>query len=145
LGDWLAATFPHLYGSLSANNLAGKTNASIAALFQQDFLLKGVKLDTQVLATALSVYVTSATLDSTPAAAPYGFTVSGYGVGTATYNVGANGAAFGVADNTAVMVIDLLRAADAQAVNGLLYGGNLTLRTKANNVFSALNQTGGIG
>jgi hypothetical protein len=144
LGDWLEATFSNLYGANSGKNLAGKSNASIAALFQQDFLQKGMKLDAQVLATALSVYVTNATLDSTPAATKYGFTVSGNGLGTATFNVGSNGDAFGVANNSTLMVLDLLRAADAQAVNGVLYNGNSTRRNEANNVFSALNQTGGI-
>src|SRR5262249_46644311 len=32
LGDWLAATFANLYGANSANDLAGKSNAYIAAL-----------------------------------------------------------------------------------------------------------------
>jgi hypothetical protein len=65
LGDWLAATLPNFYGQNAATNLAGQTNAVVAALFQTDFLVKGVKLDAQVLATALSVYVTNTTLDST--------------------------------------------------------------------------------
>jgi hypothetical protein len=146
LGDWLAATLPNMYGANAGNNdLAGKSNAYIAALFQQDFLQKGMKLDAQVLATALSVYVTNATLDSTQAAAKYGFTVSGYGLGTATFNVGSNGDAFGVANNTSLTVLDLLRATDAQAVNGVLYNGNTTKRNEANNVYSALNAAGGIG
>ena len=55
------------------------------------------------------------------AAAKYGFTVSGYGVGTATFNAGSNGDAFGVANNTTMTVLDLLLATDAQAVNGVLY------------------------
>ena len=42
-------------------------------------------------------------------------------------------------------VMDLLLATDAQAVNGLLYGGNATRRTHANNVYGALNQAGDIG
>jgi hypothetical protein len=140
LGDWLAATLPHLYGGL-----AGKDNAYIAALFQQDFVLKGVKVDAQVLATALSVYVTNATLDDTKVAASYGFTISGDGVGTTTLSVGAAGAAFGVGNNTTMTVLDLLLAADARAVNGILYGGNTTLANEANDVFSAINQAGGIG
>src|SRR5206468_4606235 len=37
LGDWLAASFSNLYGASSGNNLAGKSNDSIAALFQKDF------------------------------------------------------------------------------------------------------------
>ena len=48
--------------------------------------MKGVKLDAQVLATALSVYATNATLDPTKVAARYGFTVSGDGAGTAAVN-----------------------------------------------------------
>jgi hypothetical protein len=132
-----------MYGANSGNNLAGKSNAYIAALFQQDFLQKGVKLDAQVLATALSVYATNTTLDSTQAAARYGFTVRGYGLGTATFNVGSNGDAFGVANNTTMTVLDLLLATDAQATGGVLYGGNATRRNEANNVFSALNQSGG--
>jgi hypothetical protein len=145
LGDWLAATFVNMYGVNSSNDLAGKNNAYIAALFQQDFLQKGMKLDAQVLATALSVYATNATLDSTQAAAKYGFTVSGYGVGTATFNVGSNGDGFGLANNTTMTVLDLLLATDSQAGNGLLYNGNTTLRTEGNDVFNALNQAGGIG
>src|SRR5207245_8229177 len=105
LANWLAATLPNTFGGLK-----GKTNADVAALFQQDFLMKGVKLDAQVLATALAVYATNATLDNTGVAAQYGFTVSGDGVGTATVNVGSSGEAFGVADNTAMTVMDLLLA-----------------------------------
>ena len=62
---------------------------------------------------------------------------------SATVNVGGNGAAFGVADGTTVTVLDLLLAADARAVNGVLYNGNAALRDKANNVFSAVNGAGG--
>ena len=102
-------------------------------------------MDAQVLAAALSVYATNATLDSTGVAAQYGFTVSGYGLGTATVTVGSNGDAFGVANNTTMTVMDLLLATDAQAVNGVLYNGNATTRNEANTVYSAVNQAGGIG
>src|SRR5205823_11334602 len=143
LGDWLAATLPNVFGAgAGGSNLADKSNVEVAALFQRDFLQKGVKLDAQVLATALSVYVTNATLDPTQAAAKYGFTVSGYGVGTATFNVGSNGDAFGVANNTTMTVMDLLLAADARAVGGVLYNSNSAKRDMANNVFGAINQAG---
>lgn len=146
LGNWLAATLPNMFGAnAGSNDLAGKSNAEIAALFQSDFLLKGVKLDAQVLATALSVYATNATLDNTDVAANYGFIVSGNGLGTATVNVGSNGAAFGVADNSVLTVLDLLKATDAQAVGGLLYNGDATLRKEANNIYSAINEEGDIG
>jgi hypothetical protein len=144
LGDWLAATLVNIYGANASNDLAGKNNAYIAALFQSDFLQTGQKLDAQVLATALSVYATNSTLDSTQAASGYGFTVSGNGVGTATFSVGSNGDAFGVANNTTMTVMDLLLATDAQAVCGVLYNGNSTKRNEANNVYSALNNAGGI-
>ena len=55
-----------------------------------------------------------------------------------------SGAAFGVADNTVLSVLDLLLDADAQAVNGVLYNGNQAKRNQANTVFSAINQAGGI-
>jgi hypothetical protein len=145
LGDWLAATFPHMFGSLAgSNNLAGKGNASIAALFQADFVVHGTKLDAQVLATALAVYVTDGTLDNTGVGTQYGFLVGGNGVATSTYNVGSNGAAFGVANNTVMTVLDILPAADAQAVNGVLYNGDTTKRNQANAVFGAINEAGGL-
>jgi ELWxxDGT repeat protein/VCBS repeat-containing protein len=145
LGDWLAATLPNTFGAnAGSNDLAGKTNASVAALFQSDFVVKGVKLDAQVLATALAVYATNATLDPTQVAANYGFIVSGDGVGAATWNVGTAGDAFGVANNTTMTVMDLLLATDDQAINGLLYNNNATKRHEANAVYSALNQAGSI-
>jgi Tol biopolymer transport system component len=145
LADWLAATLPHVFGIYAgSNNLTGKSNVYVAGLFQQDFVMKGVKLDAQVLATALSVYATNATLDSTRAAAPYGFTVSGDGLGTAAVNVGSDGDAFGVANNTTLTVIDLLRATDDQSVGGVLYGGSATRRKEANDLYSAINQAGGL-
>jgi hypothetical protein len=58
--------------------------------------------------------------------------------------VGSNGDAFSVANNSVLTVMDLLKATDAQAVNGILYNGNVTKRNEANAVFSALNQTGGL-
>jgi hypothetical protein len=134
-----------MYGAHSSNDLAGQSNAYVAALFQQDFLEQGPKLDAQVLATVLSVYATNATLDNTQAAAGYGFKVSGYGVGTATVNVGSNGDAFGVANNTTMTVEDLLLATDEQAVGGLVYNGNTARRNEANAVYSTLNGAGSIG
>jgi parallel beta-helix repeat protein len=145
LGNWLADTFPNIYGaSAGTKNLAGKTNAFIAALFQSDFVQKGQKLDAQVLATALSVYVTNATLDNTDIGAQYGFLVQGDGVGTATVNVGSNGDAVGVGNGTTLTVLDTLLAADAQAIDGVLYHGDAVLRKKANDLFSFINQAGSI-
>jgi hypothetical protein len=73
-----------------------------------------------------------------------GFTVSGNGLGTAIVNVGGDGDAFGVANNTTMTVMDLLLATDGQAVNGVLFGGNTTRRSHANAVYSFINDTGGV-
>jgi hypothetical protein len=146
IANWLAATMPNTFGVNAGvkKDLTGKSNASVAALFQRDFVLQGVKLDAQVLATALNIYATNATLDSTGAATEYGFTVSGDGLGAASVNVGGDGDAFGVANNTTMTVMDLLLATDTQTVNGVLYAGNATKRSHANDVYSAVNQAGGL-
>ena len=160
LANWLATTFPNMYGATSGpNNLIGKTNAEVAALFTALFKRTGQtspggppKLDAQVLATALAVYVTNQTLAGTTAVA-YGFLVTEYGVGAATYNVGGNGAAFGVASNVSISVLGLLLAVNDRTANGLLYdldgSGTIsdterTLRTQANDVLAALNELGRI-
>jgi RHS repeat-associated protein len=143
LGNWLATTFANLYGvSAGANNLAGKTNSQVAAFFQSLYKRKD-KLDAQVLDTALDVYATTLSLGSTAASA-YGFTVSALGLGASSYNVGSSGAAFGVANNTTLNVYQILKAANKQAVTGVLYNGNKTLRSQANTVFTGINQAGGI-
>ena len=162
LGNWLAATFPNMYGvAAGADNLAGKTNAQVAAVYKALFARTArtaagggpAKVDAQVMATALAVYVTNQSLAGTAAAA-YGFHVSDTGVGTRTFNVGGSGAAFGVAANSQVGVLDLLLAVNSRSRNGLLYDldgdGDATdaqetsYRTMANNVFSAINEAGDI-
>jgi hypothetical protein len=144
LANWLAATLPNLCGSgAGANNLAGRTNAQVAAFYQALFNVSGQKLDAQVFATALNVYATTLSLGGTAAAA-YGFTVTAAGVGACTWNVGTSGAAFGVANDSVLSVLDILRAANDRAVGGVLYGGNRTLRNLANAVFDGINQAGDI-
>jgi hypothetical protein len=144
LANWLAATFPNLYGiNATAGNLTGKTNAQVAAFYLTLFNLSGPKLDAQVLATALNVYATTQSLGGT-AAQTYGFKVDAYGLGAASFSVGANGPAFGVVNNTTLNVYQLLLAANKKAVGGVLYGGDQSLRNQAINVFDAINQAGGL-
>jgi uncharacterized delta-60 repeat protein len=154
LGHWLAVTFPNMYGALD-----GMTNAQVAANYKALFSRNGhtspggpPKTDAQIMATALAVYVTNQTLAGTTASA-YGFQVTTNGVGARTFNVGNNGAALGVANNSTLSVMDLLLAVNAQAHNGLLYdlngdgqisGSEASLRTMANDLFSAINESGGI-
>jgi hypothetical protein len=129
LGNWLAATFPNMYGlGAGVNNLVGKTNAEVAGYYQLLFSRTGStaegggppKMEAQVLATALAVYVTNATLGGNTATA-YNFVVSQYGVGTATYNVGTKGAAFGLANYSTTTVLNLLLAVNSRSKAGRLY------------------------
>ncbi|MBY0455781.1 MAG: hypothetical protein K2V38_00430, partial [Gemmataceae bacterium] len=145
LGNWLATNFPRIYGSwCGANNLSGKTNAQVAAYFQTLFNRTGQKLEAQVLATALAAFVTSSNLAGGTYAAKYGFNVSAGGVSGDAYNVGSNGAAFGVVNNSLMTVWQILLATNARSVNGLLWNGNTTLRNLGNVVYSGINQSGDI-
>ena len=144
LSSWLATTFPNLYGAgAGANNLTGETNAQVAAFYQSQFALSGSNVEAEVLATALNVYATTQSLGGTAGQA-YGFTVSAAGLGADSFNVGADGAAFGVANNTTLNVYELLKAVDRQAVFGVLYNGDKNLRKQANDLFDALNKAGAI-
>src|SRR5688572_21462353 len=69
LGNWLAMTFPRLYGGVGgAINLAGKTNAQIADYYNTVFSAKGgPKLEAQILNLAFAVYVTDSDLAGTVA------------------------------------------------------------------------------
>ena len=59
-------------------------------------------------------------------------------------NVGSNGAAFGVANNTVMRVIDMLLATDAMTVGGVLYNNNTSLRDMANIAYTKINEAGDV-
>jgi hypothetical protein len=138
LGNWMASNFPNIWG-----NLAGKTNAQIADLFIAKFKLKGTKSDAQAMAVAFAIYATDSDLAGTTAV-KYGFEVTSAGAGGATFNVGASGASFGVANGTVLSVFDLLKKADAKSAGNVLYGGNLSLLGGAVSIFDAINNAGDI-
>jgi hypothetical protein len=75
------------------------------------------------------------------AGAGYGFTVSATGLGARSYDVGSDG----VANNTTLTVYGLLAVVNGKAVKGLLYNGDATLQAEAADLFSSLDQAGGIG
>lgn len=160
LGNWLAATFPNMYGAHSgAMNLTGKSNAEIASMYEQLFRRNKKsaagggppKFDAQVMATALAVYMTNENLAGTIAES-FGLDVSQYGVGVNTINIETNGAAFGLANGSILTVFDLLSVVNQRAYNGLLFDldldGDATdsietqHRTMANSVFSTINEAG---
>ncbi len=137
LGNWLATAFPHLYGVL-----AGANNSQVAAYFQSLFAEHGPKLAAQVLATALDVYATTAPLGGATAGA-FGFRVTEFGLGASSVNVGRDGAAFGVADNTVLNVYQLLKAVDDRVDHGVFYGGDRRLMEMALAVFDLVTKGDG--
>ena len=154
LGNWLAATYPKMYGvEAGENDLTGMTNSAVADFYMAVFRAKKgsqwwqlrhlgpAKLDAQVMALAFATYMTNQSLAGT-VAADYGFTVTEYGIGAATFNIGDAGAAFGVADGTEMTVMDILLATNDQAIDGVLYDGDAILRSMANAVYTAINEAG---
>jgi hypothetical protein len=145
LGGWLAKTFPFMYGvNAGSNDLTLASNSDVAAFYLSQFNLPGPKVEAQVLAAALDVYATTASLGG-GAGAAYGFTVSATGLGARSFNVGADGSAVGVANNGTLNVYELLLAVNQRAVNGMLYNGDKTLRQNAADLFASLDQAGDIG
>ncbi len=149
LGNWLATNFNNLIGADagSANNLAGKTNAQVAAYYQSLYSNAAKKPEADALALALNVYVTNSTLAGTTATS-YGFAVSSTGLGGSTANVGTGGAAFGINDNTVLTITELLSRANAGARKGILWDSNgdgvlnsaeSILRNQVYSLFDAIN------
>ena len=93
-------------------------------------------------------------------ASEYGLNVTDTGIGTNITNVGDNGAAFNVGDGTDLTIMQLLLATDSltdlpdgisgfahlydQDGNGVIDDIEAALRTLANDVYSAINEQGGI-
>ena len=153
MGNWLAVNFPNMYGvNAGSHNLAGKTNAQIASYFQQLFSVCGMKIDAQALAVALACYVTNSSLAG-KVAVNYGFVVTSVGTSAATYNVGCDGTAFNVANNSILSIMAILQDTNNQTKKGILWdlngNGSISsaeqaLRNLANDLFTDINETGDI-
>lgn len=89
MGNWLVATFPGLYATLT-----GRTNAQFVGYCQPALAADSPTLEARVLALALSVYATSESLAGT-AAECFGLKVKNHGVGASAFNVGSMGSALG--------------------------------------------------
>ncbi|MBY0309334.1 MAG: hypothetical protein K2Q09_11380, partial [Phycisphaerales bacterium] len=146
LGNWLASNFPNLFGSAagSTNNLAGKTNTQVAAAFKAKFAVTGMKIDAQVFAVALAVYATNSSLAGGTYAAAYGFNVSTGGTGAKTFSVGSTGSALGVANNSVLSIMDILKKVNTVASGGTIFSSNSTNRSSVNSLLDAINQSGDI-
>jgi hypothetical protein len=114
LGNWLAATYPHLWGAnAGSRNLAGRSNDQVAAFFRAQFCVRGAKTEAQMLAAALAVYVTDSDLAGTVARAS-GFNVSSAGTGAKCYNVDCYGSCVGLTNNRSYTVSALLAQANSR-------------------------------
>lgn len=136
LATWLASNFPYLYGAYAgADNLTGKSNADVAALFKTFFAIRGQKTKAQTLAAALAVYVTDSDLAGNTATAS-GFNVSASGTGAKCYNVGCYGSSIGLTNNKNYTVMALLEQADLKKKQGCFNANSF------NAIFDGINVKG---
>ena len=140
LGSWLAVNFPNLYGASSVNNMNGKLNSSVAALFQTFFNAKGAHTQAQILGAALACYVTDSVLAGN-AASSYGFNISTTGIGVRIYNVQSDGKGIGLSNNTSYTVMQLLLQANADAINSTTFSAAANY---LNDIFDGINSQGDI-
>jgi hypothetical protein len=145
LGQWLASTFPRLYGGVGgAINLGSFTNSQIViyylGLFHQ---FNTNMLDAEVLSACLYEFATTLSLGGPVAGtAPYGLAVSTFGIGAYSFNIGFNGAAFGMPNSTVLDIFQILQAANTFAVGGEPWGSNSMLRNEGLSVFQPINGDG---
>jgi hypothetical protein len=137
LSKTLALTYPHLFGSLAVApwvNLAGDTNADVAAQFLVFFGQGGMKWEAQVMGAALAAYVTSTTSNPDGCGGKFGFNFSAGGTGTHTFTItDPDASAIGLAPGT-YTINQLLAAADAHP----------TAANALNDIFDAINSSGDI-
>ena len=124
------------------------TNAQVATVYLNLWTPSGVTKNTyvQAFAGALACYATNPALGYDPTAASFGFNSSRGGTCGKTFNVGTNGAAFGVPNGTTLSISQVLTAANASFTpsTGLFYGGDQTRTSALNNVLNGINTTGDI-
>ncbi|WP_372898515.1 SdrD B-like domain-containing protein [Stieleria sp.] len=165
LSQWLAESFPNLYGNKAGDHdLSGMTNAEVASFFKTIFKAKKqrgstgpTKLDPQVLAVAFAVYVTNESLAGT-AAQSYGFVTDSDGVGARLYDVdaaigtGSSEQLFGSGVPSVLSVMEILTRVDNASTDGIVFddgvGGIDSLealrRSLANDLFTSINEAGDI-
>jgi 2-hydroxy-3-keto-5-methylthiopentenyl-1-phosphate phosphatase len=159
LAQWLAQSFPNVFGNAFATT-------SVAAFYKEQLFKQAGKkqngparVDCQFMAVALATYFTSSNLAGNIASA-YGFNVTDTGIATRIVNVGASGAAFGVANGTTLTIKQLLDATndmtDASVTiagfdciydlngDGIMDSYEASLRSQASVVYSAINEEGDI-
>src|SRR5262249_34018190 len=131
-----------------ATSFAGLTNAQLAAVYQSLWTPNGVTKNTyvQAFAVALGMYADVSSLGGNSTGQNFGFNVTVAGGAQSVFNVGSNGAAFGVPNNTTLSVLSVLQTLDTNfsPSSGTFYGNSQTLTTAANNIVNGINTTGDI-
>ncbi len=139
LANWLASSFPNLYGQNAAqNDLTGKTNQQVAMYVKRLWRLYPEGAEVQILTTALNVYATTDSLGGSQGLRA-GFSVTSSGLGATWFDVEQYGAAVSVPNYSKPNVFRMLVGVDRQARNGRLYDGNRTLWLSARSLFKKLN------
>ena len=150
--NWLNANFGNVFGNTFTDGLGGDTAAEVASFYKNQFFSQKLKatpkVDAQFMATAFATFFTSSNLSGRSVAASYGFNVTQTGIGTKVVNIGSNGAAFGVANNSNMTIMAILLATNELTENngsgyrniydtngdGVLDDREKALRVLANNV-----------
>jgi hypothetical protein len=145
LGQWLATTFPKLFGgAMSAPNLFTFNNTQVASFYKGLFTQYNTnQLDAEVMALALYIFATTSSLGlgagGTNPATLYGLPVDANGLGAYSYSVGFHGVAFGVANNTVLDIFQIMLAANNSAMGGEPWGTNLSLRNHGQAVIGVID------
>jgi hypothetical protein len=160
LANWLATTFPKLFGSgapaysvssVTGMNLANRSNADIYSYFVRIKDAQGGNVYAQVLGSALAIFTTTNSLNtgatSRSLASKFGFILSNSGTGAINFTVPqSDWSAFGITSSSSAKktILQLLQIANNSTVSGKLNGGNTTLVNQVNEVFSTINVRGDI-
>jgi len=153
LGNWLASSFPNLFGcsnpyisgyltQCGASSLAGLTNQQIATLCTK-LSTFGTNQDTyaQAFACALGIYADTGAFGGDSTCSGYGFNVTWGGYSGATFDVDSNNAPFGVSRNASLSVWSILQNVNNNfsPSSGSFYGGNSGYTTSACSVLYSIN------
>ncbi len=145
LGQWLASSFPKLYGGVSgAPSLSTFTNAQVGSFYKGLFSQFNTnQLDAEVMSLALYIFATTGSLGlgaggTTPATA-YGLPVDANGLGAYTFSIGFHGAAFGVANFAVLDIYQIMLAANSSATSGEPWGINLSRRNDGQAVIGVID------
>jgi sarcosine oxidase gamma subunit len=140
LGNWLATTYSNLFGGTILGNQTAET---VAAKYMSYYDQAGQQNNAQVMATAMNIYASTSSLGGT-AGTPFGFVPTAAGLGAATFDVGNNGAAFGVSNSSTISVSQMMTAVNANAKNGVLYNNVTSLLNECYNELGQVNGDGDI-